>query len=142
MKGIPASANDCGLKPLGRYRVAVSSDGTTWDKVVESWPDFGAALHLLSRFPPVFGFSHHGEIKMAFWTDVSEALEDLRDPPPPEQEFLMNATAHRRDKNYRLAVMESVISLEIVLTEYVTNYLTVHKKVPKKRVANFVPRSR
>src|SRR6266850_655204 len=120
------------------WLVEVSRDGLSWNRVIASPTESPIPFFLLSRFPGALQFGGGAEIKMSFWSDVVEALEDQKDPPAPEQEFLLNATAHRRDRNYRLAVMEAVIGLEIVLTDYIRNYLSVHKKVPKNRVASFV----
>jgi len=43
-------------------------------------------------------------------------------------------------KNFRLALMESIIGLEIVLTRYLTEYLRVYKGFSKKRIEDFISR--
>ncbi len=117
----------------------VSSDGSEWDKVIptRSSPSLLSAI-LSLKHPVGFGFVGSPQIPMSTWPDVVEALEDHRDPPAAEQEFVMNATDHLQGKNYRLAVIESVIGLEIVLTEYLTNYLKVFSHLRKARIKKFL----
>ena len=56
------------------------------------------------------------------WPDIQEAIQDDL-PPLPEDEFRTNALEHLKLKNLRMALVESIIGLEIVLTRYLKEYL-------------------
>ncbi|MCR8645666.1 hypothetical protein NV379_23785 [Paenibacillus sp. N1-5-1-14] len=76
-------------------------------------------------------------INMMKWNDIEEAmLQDIT--PSPEIEFTTNALEHLINKNYRYAVVESIIGLEIVLTRFLTKYLTSSKGFSSNRVKDFL----
>jgi hypothetical protein len=68
------------------------------------------------------------------WRDIEQALvEGLK--PNPEQEFLTNALQHlEREKNFRLALIEATVCLEIVLSQSVKLYLEVRRHFSKKKI--------
>src|SRR5206468_3398356 len=68
-----------------------------------------------------------GELNINDWTLVEEAIQDdLK--AGPEKEFYTNALEHSRVGNLRLAVVESVISLEILLAQW------LHQVLPTRGV--------
>ncbi|HEX9868845.1 MAG TPA: hypothetical protein VGC99_09670 [Candidatus Tectomicrobia bacterium] len=71
------------------------------------------------------------------WAEIVEAIRDDL-PVLPEQEFTVNAREHLDLRNFRLALVESVIGLEIVLHRHLLAYLRIHKKVPQTRVQEFL----
>lgn len=77
------------------------------------------------------------EIDAVFKRDIIEAIEDDLEPPP-EQEFWVNALEFLHEQNFRMAVVESVIGLEIVLTQYISLFLEKKKKLSKKKIKNFL----
>ena len=77
-----------------------------------------------------------GEMDAFRWLDIVEAIHaNLQ--PEPEQEFLTNALEHARLDNYRYALLEAIICLEIVMTQFLRSYLT-RKSVPNHRINKFV----
>lgn len=66
-----------------------------------------------------------------------EVLEDNLEVEP-EDEFLTNTIGHLRACNFRLAIVDAVIGLEIVLTRYLKSYLATVKKMPKSRIQLFL----
>jgi len=76
------------------------------------------------------------EVSTYFKRDIIEAIEDNLQPPP-EQEFWVNALEFLREQNYRMAVVEAVIGLEIVLVQYISLFLEKKKRVSKKKTEDF-----
>ena len=79
------------------------------------------------------------EISTYLMRDITEAIEDDR-TPPPEQEFWVNALEFLYEQNFRMAVVESAIGLEIVLTELLTLVLQKKKKLAKSEIEDFLIR--
>lgn len=76
-------------------------------------------------------------IRVNFWAEIQKGiLEDLS--IPPEREFTTNSIEHMQNKNYRLAVVESIIGLEIVFSRYLSEYMRVNKKLSKKQIDEFL----
>jgi hypothetical protein len=61
-------------------------------------------------------------LQAARWPEIEEALQGKLEPPP-EREFGANCIQHLITGNYRLAVLESIIGLEIVLADYLREAL-------------------
>lgn len=73
------------------------------------------------------------------WLGVLEALKATDSAfLPEENEFTVNAMENLRLKNYRLAVMEMIIALEITLDKFLRIYLEDIKHVPPKRIDKFL----
>lgn len=78
-----------------------------------------------------------GELHVDQWRTIAEAIEtDQR--PGPEHEFLTNALEYLRVENHRLAIVEAVICLEIVLTQFLRSYLKTKKGFSKEQLEDFV----
>jgi hypothetical protein len=69
--------------------------------------------------------------------DIIERIEDDISIPP-EKEFLTNAIGFWRSKNYRMAVVESIIGLEIVLSQFLRAYLKKYTSIQKKEIKDFL----
>ncbi|MBI3013738.1 MAG: hypothetical protein HYY65_01435 [Candidatus Tectomicrobia bacterium] len=124
---------------LRKWKVEVSEDGKGWQTVLEAEANPYAGL-LAGLFGTAAGhdeeFRETVEIKTVFWDDIVEALEERKEPPP-ESEFVTNTIGHMRKGNYRLAVVESVIGLEIVLAQFLRAHLS-SRGVPKDRIDHFL----
>lgn len=108
-------ASDLGLDLLS---VETSPDGTTWTRLRQPPEDLGAFLAgrtLLRR-------EHLGEFKIKDLDEVQEAIEDDL-AGGPERTFLANALEHLRRGDLRVAVVESVICLEILLGQLLPRLL-------------------
>jgi len=73
------------------------------------------------------------ELRTSRWPDIEEAVQDNL-KPSPEQEFFENTIEFLRIDNLRMALLESIICLEIVLTQYLKAFLSVRKKIPVNRI--------
>jgi hypothetical protein len=105
-------------------QVEASEDGETWNAIrpMRTLQDLMGDKFLLFQ-------EHVGELNFKDWRTVEEAIQDdLK--AGPEREFFVNALEHLRIGNLRLAVVESVICLEIVLTEWLLLVLPI-RGVPK-----------
>lgn len=71
------------------------------------------------------------------WPDIDEALQDQADAPP-EKEFFTNTLEFLRVRNFRMALLESVICLEIIFTQFLKTFLDFKKKIPKSRIKSFL----
>ena len=116
----------------------VSEDGVTWTPVFPPEPRRGFRSLLGGLLGPrKEGFAMNAELNVTRWDYVCEVLEDNIEIPP-EDEFLTNTTGHLRGRNYRLAVVDAVIGLEMVLSRYLKAYLGVAKGLSKPRIKDFL----
>ncbi|MFF2155789.1 hypothetical protein ACFVVQ_10775 [Paenibacillus chitinolyticus] len=77
------------------------------------------------------------DIEASKWTKIVEGI--INDAPSsPEIELLVNAYDHLEAKNFRLAVLESVIGLEIALTTFMKEYLVHFKGFDDKKIKAFL----
>jgi hypothetical protein len=120
---------------LHSWHPELSSDGTTWSRVPTAIPIVG--FHSLFGFAGRSGFASKAELNMPYWSRIKEVLEDNLEIEP-EDEFLTNTIGHLRASNFRLAIVDAVIGLEIVLTRYLKSYLATVKKMPDHRIKSFL----
>ena len=120
---------------LRSWQPEVSSDGTTWAKVLP--PVSELKYSMLFGFAGRSGFASKAELKITYWSRIKEVLEDNLEIAP-EDEFLTNTIGHLRACNFRLAIVDAVIGLEIVLTRYLRSYLATVKKMPDHRIKSFL----
>lgn len=67
------------------------------------------------------------------WLEVKTALEnDFK--LDVENEFIVNATEYIRTKNFRLAIIESIISLEIALNRYLKLYFKQYNTIVNREM--------
>lgn len=67
------------------------------------------------------------------WPLIEEAMQDDLEPGP-EREFLTNSIQHLGKSNFRLALLEAIICLEIVLNGFLRLYLSVSRGLSKSRI--------
>jgi len=133
--GIVPAANE--INPLGseveklfmRWAVKVSEDGKVWTRLVKE--DLLQGL-ISTLFP-----DNISELDSSLWTNIEESIQDDI-MPPPEQEFFVNCIEYLHNRNYRMAVVESVTCLDIVTNQYLKSYLASFKKIPKNRTKLFL----
>jgi hypothetical protein len=126
-------------KALRGYRAESSVDGQTWvplvpPPAVEERIGFG---FLGEHYTPLEGFDGSPWVWMDNWCRIAEVLEEGREVSP-EDEFLTNTFGHLHAKNLRLALVEAVIGLEIVLSGYLKTHLDVLESVPPHRINHFL----
>lgn len=110
--------------------------GDSVDDMTEILPKLGLFGALLSNSFPTQQFP---SLNIYNWLDVLESLKSSDSPfLPEENEFTVNALENLRLKNYRLAVMEMIIALEIVLDRYFQIYLRDYKGLSPERVKKFL----
>ena len=71
------------------------------------------------------------------WPDIEEALQDNSEPPP-EFEFMINAIEFLRLRNFRMALIESLICLEITMSQYLNTYLKIKKELSQTKIKEFL----
>ena len=97
--------------------------GEQWAPVVEApQRDLVELMVFRSKLTPTTSGGPSPWLKAAFWPAIREAIHDNL-APQPEDEFVTNSLEHLNLGNQRLALMEAVIGLEIVLTKYLSKYL-------------------
>ncbi len=111
---------------LRKWDAQSSEDGEHW-----------APLHqgFSSLFLPLFGSdeSEPGMLRAERWPVIEEAIQDDLEPGP-ERELLTNSLEHLAERNYRLAMLEAVICLEIVLNGFLRLHLSVRRKLSESRM--------
>ena len=99
--------------------VETSVDGVTWTRLREPPDDL---VELLAR-QSMLRREHIGQFNATDLADIREAIEDnLR--AGPERVFLANALEYLRTGELRVAVVESVICLEMLLGDLLPQLLT------------------
>jgi len=99
--------------------VETSADGVTWTRLGEPPGDLSELLarrSLLRR-------EYLGRFKIANLADVQEAIEDNL-TAGPERAFLANALEYFRMGDLRVAIVESIICLEILIGQLLPELLT------------------
>src|SRR3989304_6126745 len=124
--------DDDARKYIQRWDVQSSEDGENWQAVVK--PETGLLGSLLSGF---LNDERAGDLYVRTWSEIEEAIQDNLETPP-EQEFLVNSIEHLNLRNFRLALIEAVTCLEIVLTQFLRVYLSINKKLSKNRIDKFL----
>src|SRR3990172_11966822 len=121
--------DDDAKKYIQRWDVQSSEDGENWQAVVK--PETGLLAALLSSF--FLNDERAGNLHVRDWSEIEEAIQDNLEPPP-EQEFLTNSIEHLNLRNFRLALIEAIICLEIVLTQFLQVFLSIYKIISKSRI--------
>jgi len=124
--------DDDAKKYIQRWDVQSSEDGENWQAVVK--PETGLLNALLSGF---LNDERAGNLHVRNWSEIEDAIQDNLEPPP-EQEFLTNSIEHLNLGNFRLALIEAIICLEIVLTQFLKVYLSINKKLSQNRIDDFL----
>src|SRR3990170_6110646 len=124
--------DDDAKKYIQRWDVQSSEDGENWQAVVK--PETGLLGALLSGF---LNDERAGNLHVRNWSEIEEAIQDNLETPP-EQEFLVNSIEHLNLGNFRLALIEAIICLEIVLTQFLRVYLSINKNLSPNRIDDFL----
>jgi len=124
--------DDDAKKYIQRWDVQSSEDGENWQAVVK--PETGLLNALLSGF---LNDERAGNLHVRNWSEIEDAIQDNLEPPP-EQEFLTNSIEHLNLGNFRLALIEAIICLEIVLTQFLRVYLSINKNLSPNRIDDFL----
>jgi hypothetical protein len=132
----PANKYEAEIR-IRQWKVRV---GNNVDGLNELLPNFGLLGELSSNsFLAQFPAQQFPALYIYNWLNVLESLKSTDSPfLPEENEFTVNALENLRLKNYRLAVMEMIIALEIVLDKFLRIYLKDFKEVPSKRINKFL----
>lgn len=115
---------------IRHWKVEISDDGTAWSLIVAPDPQKEYIFMIRGEWQGRMLFAR-------YWPHIEEGIQDNLDLPP-EQEFVVNAYEYGASHNYRLGLLESIVCLEIVLTQYLRIYLSTRMKIPKKRIDNFL----
>lgn len=124
---------------LVRLKVQVSEDREKYNYLIDELKKL-LAFGSLKSTGCIGQFSHLPFSKLS---KIEEAIADknldiLREEEPTETEFLVNSREHLDNGNFRMAIIESIIALEIALTRYIRVYFEYIKKFSKKHVDNFL----
>jgi len=114
------------------WRTEASKDGVLWEPLIAQPGDLANFLAYLRSRHTVTSVLYASS-----WPQVEEAIQDNL-CAPPEDELTANAIEHLLTKNYRLALLESVIGLEIVLNTYLREYMRTCKGLSRERIEDFL----
>ncbi len=111
------------------WAVEISDDGINWSRLMkeDKFQEFMMVL-----FP-----ENMAELDSSLFSSIEEAIQDDISPPP-EQELVVNCFEYLDDRNYRMAVVESVMCLDIVTSQYLNSYLATYKSIPASRIKKFL----
>lgn len=120
---------------LNRWNVEICEKNGSWRKIIPEPKKLEENLFLLllpsyeepKKYPIM--------IESDKWQDIKFAIKANREPPP-EHEFMVNAIEFIRLRNWRLALLESITCLEIVLSQFLREYFK-HKNVPPNSIDKF-----
>lgn len=71
------------------------------------------------------------------WPEIKEAIQDNLQSPL-ENELLTNTHEFLRVGNNKMAILESVTCLDIILSQYLEIFLTIRKNLDTKRIGKFL----
>lgn len=119
--------------------VKISKNNTDREKILKflgfkykNYEEFTSNF-LLDNFFDVY---HEEYLDYDTWLDIKNALENNYEITE-DRIFFVNSSEHWRNNNIRLAVIETVIGLEIVVTKYLRNYLKF-KNIPNDRIGDLI----
>ncbi len=112
-----------------KWALEVSEDGKVWTRLLKEDPAIG---WISALFP-----ENTSELDSSLWPEIEESIQD-NILPPPEREFFVNCIEYLKNRNFRMAVVESVTCLDIVTSQYLNIYLASYKKIPKDRIERFL----
>ena len=113
---------------LARWTVEFNEAGSEWQPVRRADP--------VSAFAGLMSAGLSGpfrELNVAHWPDIAEAMAESLDPAP-EEEFSTNCLEHLQERNFRLALLEAIICLEIVVSQFLRSYFTIERGVSKGKI--------
>jgi hypothetical protein len=121
--------------------VKISKNNEEYEKILEHWGfkiDFAEEFISRGSWLQKGYFNVYDEEYLNYdtWSDIKNALENNSEVTE-ERIFYVNSLEHTKNNNIRLAVIETVIGLEIVVTKYLRNYLKF-KNIPNDRIGNLI----
>ena len=119
---------------LAGFEIKKKNNRNKWKPLYEinEQEEFINAMVFIKTEPDYYSSLSFSELDMSHWEEIKEVIKENL-PIPPEKEFTVNALEHTKKNNLRLAIVESIIGLEIILTKYLKNYL-ISQNIPKKRI--------
>jgi hypothetical protein len=129
--GLASRAKEITFRPwqaetlLRKWNCETSDDGTDWSKIYSPRGVLWEALFAA-------GGDGSTQLNMELWPEIEESIQDDLQPGP-EQEFVTNALEHIRDYNFRLALIEAIVCLEIVLSQFMEQFLLIRKGLSQSR---------
>jgi len=110
-----------------------------YEKILEYW---GFKIDIAKEFTSIWlqksYFNVYDEEGLGYniWLEIKNALENNLEVTE-EKYFFVNSLEHISNNNIRLAVIETVISLEIAVNKYLKDYLKF-KNIPSSRIGNLI----
>ena len=110
-----------------------------YEKILKYW---GFEIDFAKEFTSIWlqkgYFNVYDEEYLGYkiWLEIKNALENNLEVTE-ERYFFVNSLEHIYNHNIRLAVIETVISLEILVTKYLKDYLKF-KNIPNDRIGNLI----
>ena len=110
-----------------------------YEKILEYWGfkiDFAEELSRSWLQKSYFNIFDEEYLDYNNWLDIKDALENNLEITE-ERYFSVNSLEHISNNNIRLAVIETVISLEIAVNKYLKDYLKF-RNIPDDRIGNLI----
>ena len=110
-----------------------------YEKILEYWGfkiDFAEELTRSWLQKSYFNIFDEEYLDYNTWLEIKDALENNSEITE-ERYFSVNSLEHIYNNNIRLAVIETVISLEIAVNKYLKDYLKF-KNIPNDRIGNLI----
>lgn len=114
-------------------------NNSKYEKILKHWNfEISFAKEFISSCLQGGYFNVHDEEYLDYdtWLGIKNALENNYEITE-DRIFFVNSLEHWRNNNIRLAVIETVIGLEIVVTKYLRNYLKF-KNIPNDRIGDLI----
>ena len=119
--------------------VKISKNNTEYEKILKYWGfkyDFTDEFATILLKPGFFNVYHEEYLDYDEWVDIKNVLENNYEITE-DRIFFVNSLEHWKNNNIRLAVIETVIGLEIAVTKYLRNYLKF-KNIPNDRIGDLI----
>jgi len=110
-----------------------------YEKILKYW---GFKIDIIEELPSrwlqnsYFNVYNEEYLGYKIWLEIKKALENNLEITE-ERYFSVNSLEHIYNNNIRLAVIETVISLEIAVNKYLKDYLKF-KNIPNDRIDNLI----
>lgn len=119
--------------------VEISENNRKYEKILKYWDfklDFAEEFVSSTSKGTYFNIYNEEYLEYSYWLEIRKGLENNLEITE-EKYFFVNSLEHIDNHNIRLAVIETVISLEITVNKYLKNYLKL-KNIPNNRITNLI----
>jgi hypothetical protein len=119
--------------------VEISENNLEYEKILKYWDfeiDFAKEFISSASRSTYFNIYSEEYLKYDNWLEIKKGLENNLEITE-ERYFFVNSLEHIQNHNIRLAVIETVISLEITVNKYLKNYLKT-KNIPSDRIKHLI----